>query len=165
MGGITDAPEWVRVHSAYYRRFNEDQYRTWSDILIREMGGTRAMLTDAVNEMIRSCFSGYLEDHFKYLRAWVSARAADGAACGLCGNMGLVSVPNRGRLNVDRIHVLCPCPRRTPMLRRYPSAATLEQYEERYGAGWRNTPVHAPQGSPVTLRDVHAARNSVGIAI
>ncbi len=160
-----DAPEWVRIHAAYYRRFNEDQYRMWSTILTKERGGTHDMMLEAVNEMIRSGFSGYLEDHLKWFQAWVSARSVDGA-CPDCGNMGLVKVPNRGRLLGDWIYVLCHCPKRLPAMSRYPNAATIEQYERKYGKRWREpaqSEIRFPQQANIS--DVYSARNSVGVAL
>lgn len=161
------APAWVRVHSDYFgNRFSEKQYRMWSQILTREQRGTHEMLLDAVNEMIRSSFSGYLEDHLKYLQAWVSVHATDGA-CDDCGNMGLVRVPNRGRLPVSHIHVLCTCSRRIPAMRRYPHAATIQQYEAKYGAAWRTQGAQFEMRFPAdaTMADVYTARNSVGVAL
>jgi hypothetical protein len=136
---VTDnnAPAWVKLHSLYFgNRFTESQYRIWSEILTRERFGTHEMLLDAVNEMIRSGFSGYLEAHFKYLAQWVARQA--GRTCHDCCGSGLVAVPNRRAPEKSaKIHVLCRCPHRSTAMRRYPSAATLDQYEQLYGEGWR----------------------------
>jgi hypothetical protein len=164
---VSDAPAWVRVHSDYFgNRFNEKQYRTWSDILTKERAGTHEMLLDAVNQMIRSSFSGYLEDHLKYLQSWVTAHAQDGG-CPDCGNMGLIKVPNRGRLPVSHLHVLCTCPRRQAAIQRNPSAATIEQYERLYGRGWREPGTQHEMRFPrdASMSDVYSARNAVGIAL
>ena len=146
MVSATDAPAWVKLHSLYFgSRFTEDQYRIWSEILTRERFGTHAMLLDAVNEMIRSGFSGYLEAHFKYLAQWVARQA--GRSCHDCNGSGLVSVPNRRTPEKSaKISVLCRCPHRSTAMRRYANAATLEQYENLYGEGWRRTQLESRNG-------------------
>jgi hypothetical protein len=142
-----DAPAWVKLHNLYFgNRFTEAQYRIWSEILTRERFGTHEMLLDAVNEMIRSGFSGYLEAHFKYLAQWVARQA--GRSCYDCGGSGLVSVPNRRTPEKSaKIHVLCRCPHKSTAMRRYASAATLDQYEQLYGDGWRRNQLEARNGS------------------
>lgn len=129
---------WMQKHHDYFARFKASQYKTWYDELIVGMGADDAMMCDAVDEMIRSGFSGYLEGHFMFFRKWISERKR----CPLCNNSGAVRVPDRRPSRAgNSMHVLCCCPLQPKGRTKLgDNAATLEQYERKYGTAWRDPP-------------------------
>lgn len=139
---MSTLPRWVALHKSYYTRFNDGVYQTWERILCGELGADGDLLLTCVEELIRSCFKGYTEDHFAFMQRYVVDKAP---ACSLCGSAGLVTVPNRGKtLDCSEIKVLCVCPRGNRKAVAMPGKATLAQYEVKYGTEWR-VPKAAPE--------------------
>jgi hypothetical protein len=139
---MTNLPRWVALHKSYYTRFSEGIYQEWEQVLCRELGADGDMLLLAVKELIRSCFKGYTEDHFRWLQQYVVDHAPP---CTMCANAGLVTVPNRSKtLDCNEIKVLCVCPRGNRKAVNMPDKATLAQYEVKYGTEWR-VPKAAPE--------------------
>lgn len=143
---------WMQKHHDYFARFKASQYKVWYDELITGMGADDAMLCEAVDEMIRSGFSGYLEGHFLFLQRWITERKR----CPLCNNSGAVRVPNRRQDRAgSSIIVSCHCPLQSRARAKYGAGmASLEDYERKYGAAWRDPPgtqrqllLEAPSGT------------------
>jgi len=131
-------PRWVREHREFYgSRISIAQYRKFDEILCGEMGADGDLLLKAVDEMIRSAFKGYHEDHLKFLQVYVAKNAPP---CDVCRGRGLVEVPNHGprKLVYPRIGVLCFCAVGIRSRGRYPGAATIGEYEDKRGKGWRS---------------------------
>jgi hypothetical protein len=130
-------PRWVRHHREYYGgRITIPQYRKFDEILCGEMGGTGELLLKAVDEMIRSCFKGYSEDMLKFFQNYIAKNAPP---CDVCNGRGIVEVPNHGprKKVAPRIGFLCFCAVGIRARGRYPDAATIGEYEDKHGKGWR----------------------------
>lgn len=135
---MTNLPRWVALHKSYYARFNEGIFQQWEGVLSGELGADGDLLLRAVEELIRSCFKGYTEDHFAWLQRYVVDHAP---ACPLCRGAGLVTVPYRGTvLDCKEYRVLCACPRGKRKALTLQGKTTLAQYEAKYGTEWRMRP-------------------------
>lgn len=127
-------PRWVRTHREYYgSRFTEAHYRTWDEILCQQMGGDGDLLLKAVQGMILDCYKGYVEDHLKYLKNYVTQHSPP---CPRCNNRGVVEVTNYGprKDQYPKIGFLCTCARGDKAKSAHPRGATIDQYEERRAA-------------------------------
>lgn len=155
----TNLPRWVAEHKEFYgSKISIAQYRKFDEILCSEMGATGDLLLSAVEEMIRSCFVGWQEAHLKFLQNYVAKNAP---ACDVCRGRGVVEVPNRGpRSKVyPRIGFLCFCAVGIRARGRYPDAATIGDYETRYGKGWR---AELPADTVLASTDIKVEAGDMG---
>lgn len=152
-------PRWVREHREFYgNRISIAQYRKFDQILCGEMGADGDLLLKATDEMIRSAFKGYHEDHLRFLQNYIAKNAPP---CDTCHGRGLVDVPNHGprRLIAPRIGFLCFCAVGIRARGRYPDAATIGEYEAKHGKGWR---AELPQDTRLPSPDLAVEPGNMG---